>query len=73
MRNPGGRLMRILTAQFLLVATPVGAQSHCDVHYRWQEKTDTTHIADTVASTTFSQMLTCRHPPSQRPRRIGVS
>lgn len=54
--------MRILTALFLLIAAPVGAQTHCDVHYRWQEKTDTTHIADTVASTSVSQVLNWSSP-----------
>lgn len=54
--------MRVLPTLFLVVAVPVGAQTHCDVHYRWQEKTDTTHVADTVASTLGSQMLTWSSP-----------
>jgi hypothetical protein len=35
--------MRVPPALFLFIAVPIGAQTHCDVHYRWQEKTDTTH------------------------------
>ena len=62
MENSGDLPMRILTALFLLIAAPVGAQTHCDVHYRWQEKIDATHIAGTVASTTVSQMLTWSSP-----------
>ena len=34
--------MRVLPALFLFIAVPIGAQTHCDVHYRWQEKTDKT-------------------------------
>jgi hypothetical protein len=40
----------------------MGAQTHCDVHYRWQEKTDTTHVAATVASPSVSQILTWSSP-----------
>ena len=36
--------MRVPPALFLFIAAPFGAQTHCDVHYRWQEKTDPTHL-----------------------------
>jgi hypothetical protein len=49
--------MRVLTALFLCIAAPLGAQTRCDVHYRSQEKTDTTHRADALASMSASQML----------------
>jgi hypothetical protein len=55
--------MRLVPAFFLLIAAPLGAQTHCDVHYRWQEKTDTTHLADTSMSTTVSAMLSWASPP----------
>jgi hypothetical protein len=55
--------MRLLPALFLLVAAPLGAQTHCDVHYRCQEKTDTTHVADTSVTTTVSTMLSWASPP----------
>lgn len=54
--------MRALAVLLLFVAAPLGAQTHCDVHYRWQEKTDPTRIADTVASASVSQMLTWSSP-----------
>ncbi|HEY5022160.1 MAG TPA: hypothetical protein VII30_06700 [Gemmatimonadaceae bacterium] len=49
--------MRVLSALFLFIAAPFGAQMHCDVHYRWQEKIDATHLTVTPTATTLSQML----------------
>jgi hypothetical protein len=34
--------MRVLATLFLFIAAPIGAQTHCDLHYRWQEKIDAT-------------------------------
>jgi hypothetical protein len=54
--------MRVLTAFFLLVAAPVGGQTHCDVHYRWQEKIDATRLTDTTTSTSIPQILKWASP-----------
>jgi hypothetical protein len=54
MENSGDLPMRILTALFLLIIARVGAQTHCDVHDRRQEKIDATPIADTLASTSVA-------------------
>ena len=59
--------MRVLPALLLFIAAPIGAQTHCDVHYRWKEKTDTAHIADTLVSTSVSQMLTWSSPAFTAP------
>ncbi|MDP9206210.1 MAG: hypothetical protein M3P12_12290 [Gemmatimonadota bacterium] len=32
------------SALFLLIAAPIGAQTHCDVHYRWQKKINATPL-----------------------------
>jgi hypothetical protein len=52
-----------VAALLLLSAAPIRAQTHCDVHYRWQQKIDATHLADTSASTTVSTMLSWASPP----------
>jgi hypothetical protein len=49
--------MRVLPTLFLFIAAPIGAQTHCDVHYRWQEKIDATHLGDTPTSTSISKMF----------------
>jgi hypothetical protein len=54
--------MRVLTVLFLLIAAPIGAQTHCDVHYRWQEKIDATHLSDASTNTTISTMSTWSSP-----------
>ena len=54
--------MRVPPALFLFIAVPIRAQTHCEVHCRWQENLDTTHIADTVANTSISQMLNWSSP-----------
>ena len=57
-------MLRSATAAALLVfsATPIRAQTHCDVHYRWQQKIDATHLGDAPASTTVATMLTWASP-----------
>lgn len=55
--------MRVLAALFLFIAAPIGAQTHCDVHYRWQEKIDATRLTETLTATSVSQMLGWTSPP----------
>jgi hypothetical protein len=43
--SPMRAVTAALSALFLLIAGPLRAQTHCDVHYRWQEKIDATHLA----------------------------
>ena len=52
-----------VTALLLLSAVSIRAQTHCDVHYRWQQKIDATHLADTSTSTTVATMLSWASPP----------
>jgi hypothetical protein len=51
-----------VTALVFFNASPIRAQTHCDVHYRWQQKIDTTHLADTLTHTAVSTMLTWASP-----------
>ena len=44
------------------IAAPIAAQTHCDVHYRWQEKIDATHLSDASTITTVAQMLNWSSP-----------
>lgn len=46
-----------VTGLLLFSAAPIGAQAHCDTHYRWQEKIDVTHLLETTTATSVSQML----------------
>jgi len=52
-----------VAALLLFVVAPIRAQTHCDVHYRWQEKIDATHLADTSAGTAVSTILSWTSPP----------
>jgi hypothetical protein len=45
------------------VSSAVGAQAHCDVHYRWQQKIDLSSLsAMPFGTTTVAQMLTWSAP-----------
>jgi hypothetical protein len=52
-----------ITALLLCSTSPASAQTHCDVHYRWQQKIDTAHFADTSITTSVSKMLNWGSPP----------
>lgn len=47
----------VVSVLLLHGTVPLPAQSHCDVHYRWQEKIDTTQFATTPIHTTISSMF----------------
>src|SRR2546423_1834740 len=53
----------VLAALLLHSAAPLRARSYCDVHYRWQEKIDATHLTDTPISTTVATIFTWASPP----------
>lgn len=57
--------MCALAALFLFIA------AHCDVHYRWQEETDATHLSDASTTTTVSQILNWSSPAFYSERRGG--
>jgi hypothetical protein len=72
--------MCVLPALFLFIAAPIGAQTHCDVHHRWQEKIDATHLSDASTTTTVSAMLSWASPAFTaaetywcQPRNTGAS
>jgi len=46
-----------VTGLLLFSAVPTGAQAHCDVHCRWQEKIEATHLPNTPTATSVAQML----------------
>jgi hypothetical protein len=50
-------------ALVLFSAVPIRARTPCDVHYRWQQKIDATHLNDTPISTTVATMLSWASPP----------
>ena len=47
----------VVTAMSVFSAAPIHAQTHCDVHYRWQQKIDATHLSDSPTHTTISTMF----------------
>lgn len=52
----------VVIALFLYSAAPIHARDHCDVHYRWQEKIDATHLGDTSTHTTISTIFSWASP-----------
>jgi hypothetical protein len=56
------RFIGSAAALFLFTAAPLRAQTHCDVHYRWQEKIDATHLAGTPTTSSVSQIFRWASP-----------
>ena len=52
----------VVTALLLYTAAPIHARDHCDVHYRWQQKIDATHLSDTPTHTTISTIFSWASP-----------
>ena len=65
--------MRVLTALFLFITAALGAQTQSDVHYRWQEKIDATHLSDTSMTTRRSRRVELGVATLPRPTRTSVS
>jgi len=54
-----GATATAVVALLLLSAFPIAVITHFDVHYRWQQRIDATHLADPAIATSLQKMLYC--------------